>query len=262
MEERLQKILAQRGIASRRHAEQMIVAGNVRVNGQVAILGQKADSAKDRIEVNGESLGRSPCPDLQYILLNKPPGFVTTCSDPWGRSTVMDLLPSEYSQTGLHPVGRLDAQTTGALLLTNDGDLTFALTHPNHSVPKIYEVQVRGNPSATVLTQWRQGVMLEGRMTRPAQVNVIKPFCGDLNATELEVVLKEGRKRQIRLVARTLGHPVLRLHRTQIGTIRLQDSSGRILGLGESRPLTALEIENLQHIISLKSCIGNRKEAP
>ncbi len=262
MEERLQKILAQRGIASRRHAEQLIAAGNVRVNGQVALLGQKADPAEDRIEVNGERLGRSPRPNLQYLLLNKPLGFVTTCSDPWGRSTVMDLLPPAYSQVGLHPVGRLDAQTTGALLLTNDGDLTYALTHPNHSIPKTYQVQVRGNPSRSVLTQWRQGVMLEGRMTRPAQVNVVKPFCGDLNVTELEVVLKEGRKRQIRLVAKALGHPVLQLHRTQIGSIGLQDSSGLILGLGESRPLTAFEIKNLQHIIALNSCIGNRKEAP
>jgi 23S rRNA pseudouridine2605 synthase len=262
MEERLQKILAQHGIASRRHAEQLIVAGTVRVNGQVALLGQKADPTEDRIEVNGECLGRSPRPAVQYILLNKPLDFVTTCRDPWGRPTVMDLLPSEYRSLGLHPVGRLDAQTTGALLLSNDGDLTFALTHPAHSIPKTYEVQVCGKPSAKVLTQWRQGIILEGRMTCPAQVSVIKPFCGALNATELKVVLREGRKRQIRLVAKALGHPVLRLHRTQIGPISLEDSSGRILSLGKSRPLTALEIEKLRHIITFKSCIGNRKEAP
>jgi pseudouridine synthase len=262
MEDRLQKILAQRGIASRRHAEQMIVAGRVHVNGQVAILGQKADPGSDRISVDGQILGRSHRPELHYILLNKPLNYVTTCSDPWGRPTVLDLLPSEYQQSGLHPVGRLDAQSTGALLLTNDGDLTFHLTHPTHSVSKTYEVQVRGTPSGEVLAQWRKGVLLEGRMTRPAQIRVIKNKGDNCSTTDLEIILQEGRKRQIRLVAKSLGHPVLKLHRTQIGPLGLEDSSGRILDLGGCRVLTPSEIEEFRHIIEDHDRIENQKEAP
>jgi 23S rRNA pseudouridine2605 synthase len=249
MEDRLQKILAQWGVASRRHAEQMIVAGRVQLNGQVATLGQKADPERDRISVDGQILGQAHRPELLYILLNKPLHYVTTCSDPWGRPTVLDLLPLEYQQSGLHPVGRLDAQSTGALLLTNDGDLTFHLTHPTHSVSKTYEVQVLGKPSTEVLAQWRKGVLLEGRMTRPAQVRAIENRGGNCGNTDLEIVLQEGRKRQIRLVAKSLGHPVLKLHRTHIGPLGLEDSSGRILGLGGCRVLTSSEIEELRHII-------------
>lgn len=255
MEDRLQKILAQWGIASRRHAEQMIVAGRVQVNGQVATLGQKADPERDRISVDGQILGQAHRPEPLYVLLNKPLHYVTTCSDPWGRPTVLDLLPLEYQQSGLHPVGRLDAQSTGALLLTNDGDLTFHLTHPTHSVSKTYEVQVRGTPSAEVLAQWRKGISLEGRMTRPAQVRVIRSGGDNRDGpnpitTDLEIVLKEGRKRQIRQVAKRLGHPVLKLHRTHIGPLGLEDSSGRILGLGGCRVLTSSEIGELRHIIN------------
>jgi 23S rRNA pseudouridine2605 synthase len=262
MEDRLQKILAQWGVASRRHAEQMIVAGRVQLNGQVATLGQKADPERDRISVDGQILGQAHRPELLYILLNKPLHYVTTCSDPWGRPTVLDLLPLEYQQSGLHPVGRLDAQSTGALLLTNDGDLTFHLTHPTHSVSKTYEVQVRGKPSTEVLAQWRKGVLLEGRMTRPAQVRAIENRGGNCGNTDLEIVLQEGRKRQIRLVAKSLGHPVLKLHRTHIGPLGLEDSSGRILGLGGCRVLTSSEIEELRHIIEYNDRIENRKEAP
>jgi len=262
MEDRLQKILAQWGIASRRHAEQMIGAGRVQVNGQVASLGQKADPERDRISVDGQILGQAHRPELLYILLNKPLNYVTTCSDPWGRPTVLDLLPPEYQQSGLHPVGRLDAQSTGALLLTNDGDLTFHLTHPTHSVSKTYEVQVRGTPSAEILAQWRKGVLLEGRMTRPAQVRVIDPDRGNRNTTDLEIILQEGRKRQIRRVAKSLGHPVLKLHRTQIGPLGLEDSSGRILDLGGCRILTPSEIGEIRHIIEDNDRIKNRKEAP
>jgi pseudouridine synthase len=268
MEDRLQKILAQWGIASRRHAERMIVAGRVQVNGQVATLGQKADPERDRISVDGQILGQAHRPEPLSILLNKPLNYVTTCHDPWGRPTVLDLLPLEYQQSGLHPVGRLDAQSTGALLLTNDGDLTFHLTHPTHSVSKTYEVQVQGIPSADALAQWRKGVLLEGRMTRPAQVRVLDSDGGDSYApgvhstTDLEIVLQEGRKRQIRLVAKSLGHPVLKLHRTQIGPLGLEDSSGRILGLGGCRVLTPSEIGELRHIIESNDRIKNRKEAP
>jgi 23S rRNA pseudouridine2605 synthase len=261
MAERLQKILAQSGIASRRHAEQMIVAGSVWVNGQVAKLGQKADPAVDCIEVNGVPVGQ-PQPHSIYLLLHKPAGVVTTCSDPWGRPTVLDLLPPEYQAGGLHPVGRLDAQTTGALLLTNDGTLTFYLTHPTHHIPKVYDVQVEGNPSAAVLDQWRQGIRLEDALTHPAQVRVINPFCAQHHQTGLEIILHEGRKRQIRRVAKMLGHPVQQLHRRQIGPIILQTADGQPLAPGQCRLLTPSEIEALRHIINIKGRTGSQKETP
>jgi 23S rRNA pseudouridine2605 synthase len=247
MEERLQKLLAQRGIASRRHSEQLIVAGKVRVNGQIAVLGQKANPDRDAIEVEGQSLARSPRPDPIYILIHKPLGVVTTCDDPWGRPTVLDLLPPEYR--GVHPVGRLDAQTTGALLLTNDGDLTFHLTHPTRHVSKTYQVTVAGNPSPEVLHQWSSGVELEGRQTRPAIVQVEVPFNKTLNATQLRIILQEGRKRQIRQVAKNFGHPVLQLHRTQIGSLTLSDSEGNSLAQGQYRLLNPSEIRPLRPII-------------
>ena len=246
MEERLQKLLAQRGVASRRHSEQLIAAGKVRVNGQVAVLGQKANPEVDQIEVEGKFLELQP-PEPLYVLMHKPAGVVTTCDDPWGRPTVLDLLPPEYRS--LHPVGRLDAQTTGALLLTNDGELTFHLTHPTHHVSKTYEATVRGNPAPETLDQWRSSVELEGRWTRPAKVRVLRSFDKKRNETLLEIVLQEGRKRQIRLIAKALGHPVIQLHRTQIGALSLADSGGSPLLQGQHRRLTALEIRPLQPII-------------
>lgn len=266
MEERLQKILAQRGIASRRHAEQLILAGKVRVNGTLAVLGQRADAEADCIEVDGESVGGtlsaklSRRPNFIYLLLHKPLGVVSTCADPQGRPTVLELLPPEYHQLGLHPVGRLDVQTTGALLLTNDGALTFYLTHPRHHVPKTYEVQVRGNPAKATLNQWRSGIVLEGRRTRPAQVQVISPFNAQQNVTQLQVILQEGRKRQIRLVAKALGHDVQRLHRTHIGPVALQDIDGCILNPGHYRSLTSSEITALRSIINIKDRAVPEKE--
>jgi 23S rRNA pseudouridine2605 synthase len=255
MEERLQKLLAQCGIASRRHSEQLIVEGKVRVNGQIAVLGQKANPDVDVIEVEGKVLGRSPRPDPIYILIHKPLGVVTTCNDPWGRPTVLDLLPPEYRGIGLHPVGRLDAQTTGALLLTNDGALTFHLTHPTHHVSKTYQVLVSGNPSPEVLNHWSSGIVLDGKLTRPAIVKVLIPFNPHRNVTQLQVTLQEGRKRQIRLVAKILGYPVLQLHRTQIGFLTLVDAVGDPLGQGDYRILPPSEINPLRPIINnQRSC--------
>jgi 23S rRNA pseudouridine2605 synthase len=265
MEERLQKILAQWGIASRRHAEQLILEGQVRVNGGLAVLGQKADPQADLIEVNGKRVGgdRSGLgdrPALTYLLLHKPLGVVSTCADPQGRPTVLDLLPPQYHGVGLHPVGRLDVQTTGALLLTNDGNLTFHLTHPSHHITKTYEVWVRGNPSASALNQWRNGIVLEGRLTRSAQVEVLVPFNIVQNATQLQIILQEGRKRQIRLVAKALGHPVLQLHRTHIGPVALRDNDECILNPGQYRSLTSSEIEVLSPIIRIKDRAEPLKE--
>jgi 23S rRNA pseudouridine2605 synthase len=273
MEERLQKILAQWGIASRRHAERLILEGQVRVNGNLAVLGQKVNPETDIIEANGKRVGGSGDrfaprmrsdlsirPTLIYLLLHKPLGVVSTCADPQGRPTVLDLLPSQYHGVGLHPVGRLDIQTTGALLLTNDGDLTFHLTHPSRHITKTYAVWVQGNPSPSVLNQWRKGIMLEGRQTRPAQVEILAPFNRQQNATQLQIILQEGRKRQIRLVAKALGHQVLQLHRTHIGPIALLDIDECILSPGQYRSLTSSEIKALSPTIRIEDRAATPKE--
>lgn len=239
MAERLQKILSQWGIASRRQAEQMILAGRVRLNGAVVQLGQLADPAVDVIEVDGSLIQPENRPERLYLLLHKPMGVVSTCHDPQGRPTVLELLPrSLRSQSGLHPVGRLDAASTGALLLTNDGEITVQLTHPRHSISKIYRVWVKGQPAEAVIQQWRQGVNLEGQQTRPATVRILRSEPGK---TLLEVGLKEGRNRQIRKVAALLGCPVIQLHRVAIGNIQLGD-----LASGQYRFLTSAEVKFLK----------------
>jgi len=244
MEARLQKILAQLGIASRRQAEEMIRQERVRINGVSAHLGQKVNTQKDKITVDGQSVSIAQRPALIYLLLHKPVGVVSTCDDPQGRPTVLDLLPKELRlDQGIYPVGRLDADSTGALLLTNDGDLTFGLTHPRHSVPKTYQVLVKGHPSEAALQMWRQGVVLEGRKTRPAQVKIIKRFA---SSSCLEIILKEGRNRQIRRVAELLGYVVIGLHRTAIGPIQLQVPRGSYLPEGDYRHLQEIEIRFLQ----------------
>lgn len=249
MDERLQKIMAQWGIASRRHAEEMIQAGRVRVNGNLAQLGQKADPTCDQIEVDGKLIKPDHRPRLIYLLLNKPIGVVSTCLDPNGRPTVLDLLPRKMRVgQGIHPVGRLDADSTGALLLTNDGELTFRLTHPRHFIPKTYQVWVAGNPPNSILQAWRQGVLLAGKKTLPAQVRYIQQNIN--HQTLLEVILYEGRNRQIRRVAEQLGYPVIKLHRTAIGSIQLQPPGQSPLLEGDYRSLSAWEIEFLQNPIS------------
>jgi 23S rRNA pseudouridine2605 synthase len=240
MDERVQKILAQWGIASRRQAEQMILAGRVLLNGNIVHLGQKANPDRDRIEVDGVPVKATNRPQLVYLLLNKPAGVVSTCSDPQARSKVLDLLPPKlrYGQ-GIHPVGRLDADSTGALLLTNDGKLTFCLTHP-----------VQGRPPEPILKAWRQGIILSGRKTMPAQVQVLDRA---QDQTMLEVILSEGRNRQIRRTAEQLGYPVVGLHRTAIGSIQLQPPSEPILSVGCYRSLTNSEIIFLWSLVNRTS---------
>lgn len=245
MEQRLQKILSQWGVASRRQAEALILSGRVRLNGNVVQLGQKADPEADAIEVDGKLVQAAQRPSLVYFLVHKPAGVVSTCHDPQGRPTVIDLLsPAWRDGQGIHPVGRLDVDSTGALLLTNDGELTFGLTHPRHNIPKTYQVWVQGHPPESLLQQWRQGVVLDGRRTRPAQVRVI-----ERNATKtgLEIILQEGRNRQIRRVALAMGYPVLKLHRTAIGSIQLHN-----LEVGGYRPLQNFELHFLQAQINSK----------
>lgn len=237
MQERLQKVLSQWGLASRRQAEQLILGGRVRVNGEIAHLGQKADPTTDTIEVDGQPLQPQQKPPKTYLLINKPIGVVSTCADPQGRKTVLDLLPPDQQNQGLHPVGRLDTDSTGALILTNDGELTNQLIHPRHSVPKTYRVRVEGHPTAAALRAWRQGVDLDGRKTRPAEVRVLRR---DSDSTLLEIVLREGRNRQIRRVAEQLGYSVISLQRTAIGSVEL-----RHLSLGGVRPLSSQEVVTL-----------------
>ena len=239
---RLQKILSQWGIASRRRAEQLILAGRVRVNGAVATLGQTAETTTDRIEVDGKLITVQSRPEPVYLLLNKPVGVVSTCFDPQGRPTVLKLLPPQLRECeGIHPVGRLDLESSGALLLTNDGELTFQLTHPRHSISKTYLVWVRGQTSNSVLDAWRNGIDLDGKYTLPAQVTALKY---QDNHTLLEVVLTEGRNRQIRRVATQLGHPVADLHRTKIGEISIEGNS--LMEIGAHRKLRLIELQSLQ----------------
>ncbi len=238
MTKRLQKLLAQRGIASRRQSEKLILGGRVTVNGKVAEIGQQADTSLDCICVDGVEIGEPP--GCVYVLLHKPKGVVSTCLDPQGRRTVLDLLEDSLQQgTGIHPVGRLDADSTGALLLTNDGDLTYQLTHPNHAMPKVYQVRVRGVPSKAVIERWCEGVALDGRQTLPAEVRLVKVLPN--SRALLSVTLTEGRNRQIRRVAEALGHPVIALHRTKIGSLSLGSlprGHYRLVNAGELAKLT------------------------
>ncbi|WP_299414227.1 pseudouridine synthase [Acaryochloris sp. IP29b_bin.148] len=260
MEVRLQKLLSQWGIASRRQAERLIKTGQVQLNGQTATLGQKADPALDQITLNGRLLKPTDRPQPLYLLLHKPKGVVSTCKDPQHRQTVLNLLPSTYGQgQGLHPVGRLDFDSTGALLLTNDGALTFALTHPRHHIAKTYQVWLEGCPPASVLTQWRRGVWLDHQKTLPARIQILKPYQNHTNSICLEVILQEGRNRQIRRIAEQLGYPVRRLHRTQIGSISLRSPSGKLLPQGRYRSLTSTEIDSLRHLIKVRSSISPRR---
>ena len=227
--ERLQKILSRAGVASRRAAEELISAGRVTVNGRVASLGDRADPAADAVAVDGVRLGVAP--GLVYYLLNKPRGVVTTASDPQGRPTVVDLVPAEPR---VFPVGRLDADTEGLLLLTNDGDLTQRLTHPSHGVEKEYLAEVEGRPAPGALRRLRQGVELDDGLTAPARVSLAAPGA-------LRIVIHEGRNRQVRRMCDAVGHPVVRLVRVRIGPLR--DTR---LRPGKWRPLDQKEVRALE----------------
>lgn len=247
--QRLQKILSQWGIASRRQAEEWIKTGQVWVNGQPAHLGDRADPDRDRIEYNGKWLNPQDPPDRVYLLLHKPPGVICTCHDPQGRVTILDILPRHYQKTpGLHSVGRLDADSTGALILTNDGEFTFCLSHPRHHIPKTYHVWVEGSPSESALRQWRNGIPLDGRQTLKAQVDVLKQSAKPTPRTLLKIVLQEGRNRQIRRIAQSLGYPVLDLHRLAIGPIQLKSKGSGKLDVGQVRVLSHHELDTLRQV--------------
>jgi 23S rRNA pseudouridine2605 synthase len=226
--ERLQKVLARVGIGSRRACDDLIAAERVTVNGEVAVLGRRIDPNVDRVEVDGVLLPVAP--GLVHYLLNKPAGVVTTAEDTHGRQTVCDLVPAEPR---VHPVGRLDRDSEGLLLLTNDGDLTFRLTHPSFGVAKEYLVSVEGDPAPGGLRQLREGVDLDDGRTAPARVAAVAPGV-------LRIVIHEGRNRQVRRMCEAIGHPVTRLVRTRIGP--LVDST---LAPGSYRPLTTDEVRAL-----------------
>lgn len=249
MAERVQKVLSQWGIASRRKAETMILAGRIQINGQTAKLGDKVDLTKDILCVDGKAVETKQRPQLLYLLLNKPPGVVSTCADPQNRSTVIDLLPANLKQgTGIHPVGRLDFASSGALILTNDGELTLGLTHPRYHLPKTYLVDLDRPLTSSDLKLWSQGIKLDGRKTLPAKIKIVQ---SSRSGTTIEIVLTEGRNRQIRRVAAQLGYQVLRLHRLAIGSITLNFCDHLELPQGGYRHLTISEINLLKNSFNI-----------
>ena len=225
---RLNAYLARAGIASRRGAEELIRAGRVRVNGEVAGLATFVDDARDVVEVDGRPVRPEP---LAYVLLNTPAGVVTTARDPHGRPTVVGLVGHERRVV---PVGRLDADTTGALLLTNDGPLAHRLMHPRYEVEKVYEADVVGEPSNEALAHLAAGVELEDGRTAPARARRLAP-------SRLELSLHEGRKHQVKRMCEAVGHPVVRLHRRAYAGLTVED-----LEPGEWRELEEGEIRRLR----------------
>jgi 23S rRNA pseudouridine2605 synthase len=229
--DRLQKILSRAGVASRRASEQLMLTGRVTVNGvTVRELGTKADPARDDIRVDGRRV--KPIERLRYVLLNKPRGYVSTRSDPQKRPTVIDLIGDarEY----LYPVGRLDYDSDGLILLTNDGDLAARLTHPRYGVSRTYDVRVLGVPDERDVARLRRGILVDGRRTEPADVNPLGPG-------HLVFTIREGRNRQVRKMCEAIGHPVTHLTRVAIGPIR--DAR---LKPGQWRELTAAEVRTLK----------------
>jgi pseudouridine synthase len=241
MAERLQKILSAAGIASRRAAESLIAQGRVSVNGAtVTEPGTKADVAADDIRVDGRRV--KPPQRRRYLLLYKPRGYITTRSDPQHRPTVIDLLSKGGVREYVYPVGRLDYDSEGLLLLTSDGELAARLTHPRHEVEREYEVRVRGVPDDHEIERLAKGMSLAGRRTAPATVHVKKAIDSESgHQAVLSFVIREGRNRQVRDMCDAIGHPVVRLRRVRIGPI--QDDHIRP---GEFRELTAREVAQLR----------------
>jgi len=234
VEKRLSKILAEAGLASRRGSERLIAEGRVTVNGEtVTAQGTTADPARDRITVDGRPLA-GPEPK-RYLLLNKPRGYLTSRSDPRGRPVVLDLVREERFR--LFPVGRLDFDAEGLLLLTNDGDLAQRLLHPRFGMRRVYEVEVQGRVSAPELPRWERGVTLTDGLAKPSEVRLLRRTQG---TTWLSLVFSEGRYREVKRFCQALGHRVVRLRRVQFGPLRL----GR-LAPGAVRPLTSSELARL-----------------
>jgi 23S rRNA pseudouridine2605 synthase len=236
----LQKVLARVGLGSRRVCEGLIEEGRVEVNGEVAALGRRVDPERDRVTLDGATIPVRP--GLVYYLLNKPAKMVTTVSDPEGRPTVMELVPDEPR---VFPIGRLDWDTEGLLILTNDGDLAHGLTHPSRGVEKTYLAEVEGVPTRGELRRLREGVELEDGRTAPAKARLAQTTP---TGAALELVIHEGRNRQVRRMCEAVGHPVRRLVRTQIGPL-----VDRRLPPGQWRSLKPEEIRALYAVIRLNN---------
>ncbi len=232
---RLQKVLARVGFGSRRKCDDLIAAGRVTVNGEVAVLGRRVDPESALVAVDGAPIGVRP--GLVYFLLNKPLGVVTTADDPQGRPTVVNLVPDEPR---VFPVGRLDADTEGLLLLTNDGELAHRLTHPSYGVEKEYIAEVVGSPSRATLRSLREGVELDDGMTAEARASL-------MDKSVIKLTIHEGRNRQVRRMCESVGHPVVRLVRARVGPI-----ADRSLAPGSHRELTVEELRSLEQAVADK----------
>lgn len=240
MEKRLQKFLANQGICSRRKAEQYILEGKVKVNGKVVTeLGTKINTEIDKIEFNEKLISGSV--EKVYILLNKPIGYVTTVKDQFNRPTVMELLKERGNQikTSVVPVGRLDMYTSGALILSNDGDFIYQVTHPKHEINKTYQVTVKGKITDDDVKKLQNGVDIGGYITKPAQVKIMK-IDEEKNISRIEITIHEGKNRQVRRMCEAIERKVLALHRSKIGNINVKD-----LKLGNFRYLTDNEVKQL-----------------
>lgn len=237
---RLNKLLSQAGVASRRAADELIAQGRVELNGRVVTeLGTKADLEHDEVKVDGRRLKRPPA--RRYLLLFKPRGVVSTRSDPQRRTTVVDLLARSGVAGYFYPVGRLDFDSEGLILLTNDGEFAERVTHPRYELERTYEAQVAGVPDDHDLDRLRRGVEVEGRRTLPAKVRLLRTLASrDGPRGVIEITIREGRNRQVRYMCDAIGHPVDRLRRTRIGTIA--DAS---LSPGDFRDLTVAEVRAL-----------------
>lgn len=234
-EVRLQKFMAEQGVASRRKSEDLIRAGKVKVNGHVAEIGMKINPRKDLVTVGKQKLTNVKNRKMVYVMLNKPRGYVTTVSDELGRKTVMDLLPDFGCR--IYPVGRLDKDSEGLLLLTNDGSFTNCMTHPSHEYAKVYRVTVRPAVNDDILFNLRNGIEIDGRMTSPCEVTVLTE---EENRVVLEFILHEGRNRQIRKMCESQGLEVARLKRISIGPVKLG-----MLKQGDYRELSEQDVKKL-----------------